>query len=82
VASYDLTTFPGCSSPIDITALLAAGALTITSAVIFKDGSNFVVQLTYSDASVGYIKIKSSQRVKIGGADNTFATGTEIIWQN
>lgn len=78
--STNIATLPGWATAKDITTPLAAGALTITQAQVYKFGSDTVVQLTYSDASIGYIKFKQG-RVKVGGADNTFGTGTEVFWQ-
>lgn len=72
---------PGWVTVQDITTLLAAGSLTITSAKVFKTGSVTVIQLNYSDSSIGYIKMKQG-RIKIGGADNQFDTGTEVLWQS
>lgn len=72
---------PGWTDSKDITTLLASGSLTITSAVAYKYGMDEVIQITYSDASVSYIKWKAG-RLKIGGSDNTFGTGTEITWQS
>lgn len=83
MASTDITQLPGWTGAKDITTLLAAGALTITKAQVYKFGSNIIVQFTYSDASTGYVKFKSTgPRFSVGGADNTFASGTEILWQS
>lgn len=81
MSATDVTQLPGWVASKDITTLLAAGALTITDAVVYKYGTDTIVQFTYSDASVSYIKFKATGRLKIGGADNTFATGTEILWE-
>lgn len=81
MASIDITTLPGWVDAKDITTLLASGALTITKAQVYKLGCDTIVQFTYSDASTGYIKMEQG-RVKIGGADNTFQTGTEVLWQS
>jgi len=75
-------TLPGTVGVRDITTALAAGSLTITKAVVYRLGNDTVVQLTYSDTTIGYIKVKGCSRVKIGGADNTFGTGTEVTWQS
>lgn len=80
MASTDITTLPGWVDAKDITALLDSGALTITQALVYKLGCDTIVQITYSDASVSYIKMEQG-RIKIGGADNTFTTGTEILWE-
>lgn len=81
MASIDTTKLPGWVASKDITALLAAGALTVTSAVAYKMGTVTVIQLTYSDASTGYIKFDATGRLYIGGADNLTTTGTEVHWQ-
>lgn len=78
--STDVTLLPGWMTTKDITALIASGALTITKAIAYKTGSDTTVQITYSDASVTYIKVKNG-RLKIGGASNQFDTGTEVIWE-
>ena len=70
---------PDNACAIDITTTLAAGSLTITKAVVQKYGTDLVLVLTYSDTTIGYVKWKQG-RCKVGGSDNTFATGTEIIW--
>ena len=70
---------PGTVGPIDITTLLAAGSLTITKATVYKLGADTIIELDYSNSTVGYIKLKQG-RVKVGGADNTFGTGTEVYW--
>ena len=77
--STPTTKLPGTVGPQDITTALAAGSLTITQAIAYKFGSDTVVELTYSNASTGYIKWKQG-RLKVGGADNTFGTGTEFTW--
>ena len=71
---------PGYVGVIDITTALASGSLTISSAKVFKSGTDTTIVLNYSDSTVGYIKFKATGRLKIGGADNTFGTGTEITW--
>lgn len=71
---------PGIAAQKDIMTLLAAGANTITSAQVVRYGADVIVQLTYSDTTVSYIKVKQG-RVKIGGATNDFGSGTEVIWQ-
>lgn len=78
--SVNTAQLPGNVTPKDITSLLASGSLTITSAVAFQVGSTSVIKITYSDASVTYIKYKQG-RLKIGGASNQFDTGTEVLWQ-
>lgn len=78
--STNIATLPGWATAKDITTLIASGALTITKAIVYKFGSDTIVQITYSDASTTYLKFKQN-RVKIGGADNTFGTGTEVFWQ-
>ena len=82
MASVDTSKLPGWSDSKDVTTALAAGSLTITKAEVYKFGTDVVFQLTYSDASKGYIKVKGTSRVKVGGTDNTFGTGTEITWQS
>jgi hypothetical protein len=77
--SVTVSTLPGYVGSQDITTLLASGSLTITKAQVYKVGATVVVQFTYSDASTSYIKVKQ-MRVKIGGADNQFDTGTEVLW--
>ncbi len=79
--SVNTAQLPGEVSPHDITTSLAAGALTISKAVAYKVGSTMVIQLTFSDTTTGYIKVKQG-RLKIGGASNQFDTGTEVLWQN
>jgi hypothetical protein len=79
--SVTLSTLSGCSATKDITSLLASGALTITQALAYKVGSDVMIQITYSDASVSYVKVKNG-RLKIGGASNQFDTGTEVLWQS
>jgi len=81
--AIDTTKLPGWETSKDITTTLAAGALTITKAQVYKYGTDVIVQLTYSDTTIGYIKFKSNgSRIKIGGSDNTFGTGTEVTWQS
>jgi hypothetical protein len=80
--STNTATLPGWQTPKDITALLAAGALTITKAVAYKFGTQTTIQITYSDASVAYIKFCANGHLIVGGVDNTMATGTEITWQS
>ena len=77
--SIDTSKLPGTVNGHDITTLLASGALTITSAVAYRYGSDMVVKFTYSDATVSYIKWKQG-RLKVGGDSNTFDTGTEVTW--
>lgn len=79
--STNVATLPGWSGAKDITALLAAGALTITSAKAYRFGVQTTIQITYSDASVAYIKFGANGHLVVGGVDNTMATGTEITWQ-
>ena len=78
--SIDTTLLPGTVCGKDITTLIASGSLTITSAVAYRYGSDMVVKITYSDATVTYIKWKQG-RLKIGGDSNTFSTGTEVVWE-
>lgn len=78
--SIDLTQLPGWMTQKNITSLMASGSLTITSAIAYKSGSDMMVQITYSDASVTYLKWKQG-RLKVGGAGNQFDTGTEVIWE-
>jgi hypothetical protein len=80
--STTVATLPGNVCSKDITTLLAAGSLTITKAVAYKFGVQTVIQITYSDASTGYIKFGANGHLIIGGADNSVDTGTEILWQN
>ncbi len=80
--AFDPALLPGWADSKDITTLLASGALTITTCVMWKDGTGLTFKFTYSDSSVGYIKIGRNYRVKIGGASPQFDTGTEILWQN
>lgn len=77
--AVDVTTLPGWVNSQDITTLLAAGSATITSAKVYRLGAVTVIQLNYSNSTIGYIKLKQ-MRVKIGGTDNQFDSGTEIIW--
>jgi hypothetical protein len=81
MATLDPTLLPGWETSKDITSLLAAGALTVTKAVAFKHGNAVTIQLTYSDASIGYIKFGGNMRLKIGGNTPQGDTGTEILWQ-
>jgi hypothetical protein len=78
--AFDLTQLPGWTNAKDITTNLAAGSLTITTAVVYKVANEVMIKFTYSDSSVGYIKIKGV-RVKVGGASPQFDTGTEVTWQ-
>ena len=77
--AIDTTKLPGWTDSKDITTALASGSLTITKAVVQKYGTDLVLVLTYSDTTIGYVKWKQG-RCKVGGSDNTFATGTEITW--
>jgi hypothetical protein len=77
--AFDQTQLPGWTNAKDITTNLAAGALTITTAVVYKVANEVIVKFTYSDTSVGYIKVKGA-RVKVGGASGQFDTGTEVAW--
>lgn len=81
MASIDTTLLPGWVTSKDITTLLAAGANTVTKAVAYKMGTLTVIQLTYSDASTGYIKFDATGHLIMGGADNLPTTGTEVLWQ-
>ena len=78
--STNIATLPGWVNAKDITTALAAGSLTITKAQAYTLGSIKVIQLTYSDTTISYIKWKNG-RLKVGGTDNTFGTGTEFTWQ-
>ena len=79
--AFDPTTLPGWVDSKDITTNLAAGSLTITTATVYKMGSDTVFKFVYSDTSVGYIKMLKNGRVKIGGATPQGDTGTEVLWQ-
>lgn len=81
--AIDTTKLPGWVDAKDITTTLAAGSLTITKALVYKFGTDVILELQYSDSSKGYAKVKNNgPRVKIGGADNTFGTGTEVLWHS
>jgi hypothetical protein len=78
--AFDPTQLRGINGIQDITTNLAAGALTITTAVVWKVGSDTTFRFTYSDSSVGYIKMGKNGRVKVGGATPQFDSGTEVVW--
>ena len=73
---------PGWVDQKDITATLGAGSLTITTALVYKVGSDTIFEFDMSDSSVLYIKVGKAGRVKVGGSSNQFDTGTEIVWQS
>ena len=77
--STNVTNLPPHASAKDITTKLASGALTISKALVYRLGSEVTVELQYSDSTKGYIKMKQG-RIKVGGSDNTFSTGTELTW--
>ena len=77
--AFDKTLLPQSNRPQNITTALAAGSLTITTATAYKTASEIIIELDYSDLSVGYIKIGHG-RLKVGGATGQFDTGTEITW--
>ena len=80
--AIDTTKLPGWETPKDITTNLAAGSLTVSKALVYKWGTDTILELQYSDTTKGYVKFKNGGRVKVGGADNTFGTGTEVTWQS
>ena len=63
-------TLRGNATSHDITTALAAGSLTVTQAVVYKFGTETVVQLTYSNASIGYLKFKATGQFKVAIAVN------------
>jgi hypothetical protein len=81
MAVLDITQLPGWVDAKDLTSTFNVGSLTVTKLQVFKIGSVFVFQFTMSDSSVNYLKVKCNGKVKVGGTDGTFETGTEIFWQ-
>lgn len=82
MAVLDITQLPGWVDAKDITSTFNVGSLTITQLQVYKLGSVFVFQFTMSDTSTNYLKVKCTGKVKVGGTDSSFETGTEVTWQS
>jgi len=82
MSGVTVATLPGWVDQKDITTLLAGGANTVTSAHVYKFGTQTVIAITWSDASVTYVKFDATGHLIIGGLTNTPETGTEVTWQS
>jgi hypothetical protein len=71
------TQLPTEGSPKTVTSLI--GAKTITKAYAYKHGSVTVVELGFSDASTGFIKVASGGQLELGGTLE-MGTGTAVTW--
>lgn len=76
--SVSTTALPTEGTPKSVTSLV--GAKLISSARAYKHGTVTVVEITFSDASTGYIKFSSNRGLEIGGATPELGSGTAVSW--
>jgi hypothetical protein len=68
---------PTEGSPKTVTALV--GAKTISAAYAYKHGAVSVVELAFSDASTGFIKVGPNGQIELGGTAE-MGSGTKVSW--
>jgi hypothetical protein len=80
MGGFNITQLPQESRAQDITSTFNVGSLTVTQLQVYKAGSVFIFQFTMSDSSTNYLKVKTNGKVKVGGSNPQFDTGTEVFW--
>jgi hypothetical protein len=75
--AIDKKTLPSQYSPKSVASLI--GTKLISAASAYRVGSTYVIELTFSDSTTGFIKAGPNGSLELGG-DNQFGTGTQVIW--
>ena len=74
--AFDKTTLPTHCTPKSVAGLVGK---TITAGSAYKHGVVTVVELAFSDSSVGFIKVGHAGALEIGGTAE-MGTGTKVSW--